>query len=750
LQPHTNDYAVELENLSLLKLLHHPNIVQLLGCYTYRGSHNFVFPVATGGDLSKLLKNERPEYFSDNSTFIVSLSGLASAISKVHNFVADEFQLELTGCHHDLKALNILVEKDRFILSDFGLARFKDTAQDSATAFKTRKGFTLAPECQDIDGSFEKHTVHRWSDIWSFGCIMLDVLTYMLRGSKGVIDFCNRRRFRVENNIYYYFHKGLTPNDGVTLWLEELEDMSSRAEKRLIQLIRKMLMINPASRPNALEVDIEMSTIALIALSEPILEQYGLLRGAFKTSEISMEPYIEERRFLSWMMSLGLNVGGICGSETPKTSVLDFRTLQPTIQILQTLRPELETILNDSNNVALRIFLPLRRLNSALLDILPPTSKAKAREIAELLILSTDNIEKLAAIQKKSYLQGGENRVSILAESKKLRLTAEEKTSTELRSWDLGKPIKELRNLGYHAIGLLQDDPATENSEVLIDYKSYEDPAIQQKLFGRMNEIVELCQSLKESEAIKVLHCRGYFHDESLAAFGLVYDCPSDFSLRTTGERINATTLHQILLDGLRSQRPLLTERFMLAKNLAGSISELHKIGWVHKGISSSNVAFFYESEATLLSGLQKPYIIGFRHSRPQESFTEGPTSDDCEMGYEHPDYSVTNQRFSLKYDYYSLGLVLLEIGLWKTLKHLGVPAGLSPDKVREYLLDVMVPRLGQSMGATYRDVVYTCLGDDLDEYKVIKDDIERKAAVQLRFEKEVLFKLITISQYQI
>jgi serine/threonine protein kinase len=222
------------------------------------------------------------------------------------------------------------------------------------------------------------------------------------------------------------------------------------------------------------------------------------------------------------------------------------------------------------------------------------------------------------------------------------------------------------------------------------------------------------------------------------------------FSLRTTGERINATTLHQILLDGIRSQLPLLTERFKLANNLAGSISELHKIGWVHKAISSSNVAFFYESQAALLSGLQKPYIIGFRHSRPQESFTEGPTSDDREMGYEHPDYSRINQRFSLKYDYYSLGLVLLEIGLWKTLKNMGVPAGLSPDKAREHLLGVMVPRLGQSMGATYRDVVYTCLGHDLDKYEIIDDEIERKAAVQLRFDREVLFKLITISQYRI
>jgi serine/threonine protein kinase len=710
--------------------------------------------MATGGDLSKLLQSDRPECFSDNSAFLLALSGLASATGKVHNFVVDEFQLELTGCHHDLKALNVLVDKGRFILADFGLSRFKDTAQDSATIFKTRKGYVLAPECQELDGSFEKRKVHRWSDIWSFGCIMLDVLTYMLRGSKGVSDFVTRRRFQVDTTIYYYFHKGFAPNDGVTSWLRELEDISSCAEKKLIRLIRRMLEIDPTARPNAIEVDTEMTSIALTALSGPILEQYNVLRGVFKTSEVSVQPYIEEKRFLSWMMSLGLDVGAAYGTGPPTTSILDFKTFQYIIQLLQTLHRELGVILNNgATDAALRVLLPLRRLNTALLDILPPPAKAKARGFAELLILETNNVRQLDGIQKLLDVQGGDHQFSMLAESKKLRLIAEESeetTSTGLRSWDLGKPVKGLKNLGYHAVGLLEDDATGKEVEVLVDYKHYEDPSIREKLFGRMNEIVELCHSLKASESIKVLHCRGYFHDESIEAFGLVYDFPSGFSAYTRGKRIKATTLHQILFDGARSQMPLLINRFKLAKTLAGNVSELHKIGWVHKGISSSNVAFFYESQPTLLSALQKPYIIGFKHSRPQAAFTEGPTSDDSEKDYEHPDYSRMNQRYSLKYDYYSLGLVLLEIGLWRTLNKEGALAGLSPAEAREHLTTVKVPRLGQSMGATYRDVVYTCLGHDFDQYDSIEDENNRKAAAQLRFETEVLFKLSTLSQYGI
>jgi serine/threonine protein kinase len=752
LQTYTKDYNIELENLSLLKLLRHPNIIELLGCYTYRDSHNLIFPMAPGGDLSKLLKNDRPEYFTDNSTFLLALSGLASAINKVHNFVVDEFQLELTGCHHDLKALNILVDKDRFILADFGLSRFKDTAQDSATEFKTRKGYALAPECQELGGAFEKHKVHRWSDIWSFGCIVLDVLTYMLRGSKGVSDFFTRRRFPVETTTYYYFHKGSAPHEGVVSWIQELEDISSPSEKRMIRLIRKMLEIDPTARPTAIKVDAEMMSIALTALCEPILEQYRNLMRLCEASEGSIHPYIEEQRFLSWMMSLGLDKNAANGLKIPATNILDFRTSQAITQVLQTLRQELGVILNNGTiNEALRTFLPLRRLNTSLMNILPPGAKAKARSLAEILILKTNSIQQLYGIQKLSKVQDGDRQVSVLAESKILRLAAEESAkSTGLQSWDLRRPITGLRDLGYHAIGLVKDATTGKEDEILIDYKHYEDPSIREKLFSRMNDIVELSQSLRSSDSIKVLYCRGYFHDESIESFGLVYDFPSKSLPRMGAERDKVTTLHKILFYGRRSQMPLLIDRFKLAKTLASYISELHKIGWVHKGISSSNIAFFYESEATLISALRKPYIIGFRHSRPQASFTEGPISDDGERDYEHPDYSQTSERYSLKYDYYSFGLVLLEIGLWRALKKDEELVGLSLAEARQHFTTVKVPRLGQSMGAAYRDVVYTYLGHGFDEYDGIEDETLRKSVAQLKFETEVLFKLSVLSQYEI
>ncbi|KAF9771363.1 hypothetical protein IL306_010990 [Fusarium sp. DS 682] len=165
LQSHVEDYETELQNLAILKLLEHPNISKLLGCYTYRGVHSFLFSEASGGDLYQFLRSPRPNTFPSKSSFLVALAGLASAVASVHNFVVDKLPLAYIGCHHDLKPGNILVEDQRFILSDFGLARLKLPTEGSTTPARVRHGFSIAPECQNLGRTFEKHLVHRSSDV---------------------------------------------------------------------------------------------------------------------------------------------------------------------------------------------------------------------------------------------------------------------------------------------------------------------------------------------------------------------------------------------------------------------------------------------------------------------------------------------------------------------------------------------------------------------------------------------------------
>lgn len=184
--------------MATLNLIRHPNILPILGSYRYQNTTSFLFPKAKDGSLEDMFKKPHGSTFRDEWRFFMALSGLASAVAHVHNFSERNLDLSLIGRHHDIKADNVLVSGDQFIMADFGLARFKSSSQRSSSDYKIRNGFAIAPECQDLEGSFQRHLVGRASDIWSFGCVMLKTLTYMRHGPEGLNEFEEIRRFGKE------------------------------------------------------------------------------------------------------------------------------------------------------------------------------------------------------------------------------------------------------------------------------------------------------------------------------------------------------------------------------------------------------------------------------------------------------------------------------------------------------------------------------------------------------------------------
>lgn len=68
--------------------------------------------------------------------------------------------------------------------------------------------------------------------------------------------------------------------------------------------------------------------------------------------------------------------------------------------------------------------------------------------------------------------------------------------------------------------------------------------------------------------------------------------------------------------------------------------------------------------------------------------------------------------RSRTEFDYYSLGVVLLEIGLWTPLEEL-VMKGIGsypPRRQKDLWLNEFVPALGPPMGEVYREAVKFCL----------------------------------------
>ena len=79
---------------------------------------------------------------------------------------------------------------------------------------------------------------------------------------------------------------------------------------------------------------------------------------------------------------------------------------------------------------------------------------------------------------------------------------------------------------------------------------------------------------------------------------------------------------------------------------------------------------------------------------------------------HRHPDSldGMSRKPYCKSFDMYSLGLVLLEIGLWKSLQTYHRPQ-YSATKFRDkVVLSVLVPGLGSKTGNRYREVVEKCL----------------------------------------
>jgi len=158
------------------------------------------------------------------------------------------------------------------------------------------------------------------------------------------------------------------------------------------------------------------------------------------------------------------------------------------------------------------------------------------------------------------------------------------------------------------------------------------------------------------------------------------------------------------------SIRPDLGAIFQLAKDLASCLLAFHIAGWFHKNISSHSVLVFAPTAESVHEHVASAVLAGFNDSRPEASgVTLGPRQE--LEHYYHPLY-CSGKKFKQTFDYFSLGIVLLELGLWYPISGLRkdhADIG-TQEEFRQKLLKSYVPQLGEKMGALYRDAVEFCL----------------------------------------
>lgn len=271
---------------------------------------------------------------------------------------------------------------------------------------------------------------------------------------------------------------------------------------------------------------------------------------------------------------------------------------------------------------------------------------------------------------------------------------------------------------------ILNDSTISEEVSVFVEWTDF-DEEVCQSLDDRLqllNRVDALARMLVSSHArhpdLHTLDCVGYVEESSNMRYGIVYSLPSF----TNGSTISSLSTGlgmqtvQSLADLLTKESPDLDVRFKLAHTLAVALWSCHSLDWLHKTLCPHNVLFFTTN--TTNSELSKPYLAGFDSSRPEHisEMTAPPRNSAGENLYRHPSsLGAFRESYRKGFDIYSLGLILLEIGLWKRIDVVHKPK-YSPSDFRERICRVVVPALGSKCGARYRTAVEACLMFDSGE----------------------------------
>ncbi|KAF1963918.1 hypothetical protein BU23DRAFT_576086 [Bimuria novae-zelandiae CBS 107.79] len=760
------EHERELHNLCLLNQLKHPYISELVCFYTYKKRRNFIFRLAEGGDLSDLLaKSIRPKEFETDFSVLAALCRLSSAIEKMHTFILEkDVDLGFVGLHRDLKPKNILVHGNNFILADFGLSHLKSNEESSKTLFSGGGADYLAPECEDPQEGFKKGKIGRASDIWSLGCVFLEVLVYMTFGAPRVAEFRELRKFRFKGcTMYSFYNVGPTANEAVGKMMEVLEPRSTQVIATFLRLIRQMLKIGEKEQPVAHFVTSFLSLLAVCERLYSIDRLYETMVQAITSSQANLE----HERFQPWKQVLGLPTPESINQRLDIESTirlleqnqhtLDFET---TISSLDQMGLELDNIVIIHEGTSHPLFINLQRINDRLWTLLPKALRERA------WIHLKHTLLKHGAFHSEDLEMPGEmqdlvsenpvfdcnrliNTIFLRYMVRKADTARADLQAERIAQGKSDLTVNPATIVDYDTVfdnGMSDDDPLLDNSTAeLIDgthifiewikYGHHWEGDIMDEMIRRVGNIaVFLHESAGTSRLPRLLTCRGFFNAPSRDGFGLVFETPA------TTARQSPLSLSQMIKNSTHSEAaasrlPDLGKRFELALILAESILQLHHATFLHKSISSMNVIFF--TKDTSQPSIEKPYLIGFNYVRPNDpkAFTEGPPPGKSRRCYHHPDYSTDHmrqgKRFNLAYDYYSLGLVLLEIGLWQDVVKSSSTKVKSALELKDKLLRRRVPLLGFTTGKTYEDVMTRCLqgsmrhdGDDdatiLEQFEVL------------------------------
>jgi serine/threonine protein kinase len=752
-----NKFLQETETLYILKTIRHRNIVPILGAYYQHKQLNILFPLAVS-DLEHLLTNPKPTWLDKTIDVLKAMCGLGDGLNHIHNFqtrVLNNTEIKLHGAHQDLKPQNVLIMNQQLVIADFGLCQMKPFDQNSKTKWKESTVDYGPPEARD-PLTWETKEIGRAFDIWSLAALFMELMIYDRKGNEGIREFRRDRTFTDTYGETRCFHKDGKLHDSVSRWLILLKDHAIDTNViKLIELIESMFEINHDARPGSKRVVDALRRIIIGNIGEHILsvleEAVQGPQAAEMGNILFTKLVMEKTRLKAWTAIASGSLEPYIGDYAYHQHNGDYAS---TLRSLEECRDFLiqwqEEIL--SRNKFSKLFGTLSSTNDELYESQQENAKALIDDVFVIFSATAQSTSSQQAMHKlatHTTLFPRYSDAPLIALSRYMAqiLAGHVSTDPGLPSRPLSEALLE-KNQG-------NSKPSTywyhighgEQPEVkaLVEWRNYgrkwteddkeEAQRIGRILLQRVAILANMLQRAKQSE-FRVLDCLGFVHKPEIGAFGLVFRIPC--------QDASPVTLHA-LFGGQKEKRqqPTLTQKFSLAKILARSLHKLHISNWMHKCFWSDNVIFFTSMQDPLtLTTVNDPYIRGFEYSRPIgfNEYSEKPDYDAEEKRYQHPEYFGDPRRpYQNAYDYYSLGLVLLEIALWRPLNRIHKDFS-NAVEAKEFYVGYCKEYVAQSMGELYADATISCLGDQFWQSDLGNVDSERDH--HLTFQREVVKRL--------
>ena len=252
---------------------------------------------------------------------------------------------------------------------------------------------------------------------------------------------------------------------------------------------------------------------------------------------------------------------------------------------------------------------------------------------------------------------------------------------------------------------------------VLVDTTMYPKDAAPDTITAHVTQLAHLLSS-SDPSSLGLLTCMGIIqlprNERGIQQFQLLFKSPTGY-----GEPSS-------LRSALDAEPGPLNDRISIANGMAKAVMSVHTAAFVHKNIRPETIMIFSRVE----SSRKAAFLTGFERFRLADSGSTLAGDMLWEKNlYRHPSRQglAPEEFYTMHHDIYSLGVCLLEIGLWVSFVSIKDPKRPAPIldisdflvlrnqrvaalQIKQKLLQLAQEKLPSIMGTTYTEVAVTCL----------------------------------------